>query len=65
MNINDSHQYLNFYSSNCPECTHYNQGEFTCTAFPEQIPIKILQGDSKHLKPLKDQKNKIVFELKK
>jgi hypothetical protein len=33
-----------------------------CKAFPKGIPKKIIFGKSDHSKPLKDQKNKIVFE---
>lgn len=33
-----------------------------CKAFPDGIPEAIAYGDNKHLKPLKGQKNDIVFE---
>jgi len=33
-----------------------------CGAFPKGIPSQISYGDNKHLKPLKDQDNDIVFE---
>jgi len=33
-----------------------------CKAFSDEIPNEILIGDNKHTKPLKDQKNDIVFE---
>ena len=36
-----------------------------CKAFPEGIPFEIAYGDNKHLKPLKNQKNKIVYEKEK
>ncbi|MHC4182943.1 MAG: hypothetical protein ACYSWS_10445 [Planctomycetota bacterium] len=39
--------------------THY------CTAFPKEIPVGISHGNNLHLKPLKNQKNDIVFELRK
>ena len=35
-----------------------------CDAFPEGIPDSIAYGDKKHLKPIKGQKNNIVFEVK-
>jgi len=33
-----------------------------CEAFPEGISDEIAYGENKHLKPLKDQKNEIVYE---
>lgn len=33
-----------------------------CNAFPEGIPNEIVYGDNLHLKPLKSQKNDIIFE---
>lgn len=35
-----------------------------CKAFPNGIPFDIAYGNDKHLKPTKDQKNKIVFREK-
>ena len=34
-----------------------------CKAFPEGIPFEILIGDNKHLVPIKDQGNDLVFEM--
>jgi hypothetical protein len=33
-----------------------------CDAFPDGIPDEIAYGRNKHLKPLKNQKNNIVYE---
>jgi len=33
-----------------------------CSAFPDGIPDEIAYGDNKHLEPLPDQDNDIVFE---
>lgn len=33
-----------------------------CTAFPKGIPDEIAYGGNKHLEPLPDQGNEIVFE---
>lgn len=49
----------------CVKCKHFEQETFTCTAFPEEIPEEIIQGDNDHSKPLPEQGNKIVFEPKK
>ncbi len=33
-----------------------------CAAFPKGIPVEIAYGSNKHLKPLKGQGNKVVYE---
>jgi hypothetical protein len=45
----------------CFNCIRY-RGALKCQAFPNGIPEKILIGEDNHSKPLKDQKNDIVFE---
>lgn len=45
----------------CNRCIHY-LGDLKCAAFPKGIPDEILEGKNDHSKPLKGQKNKIVFE---
>ena len=49
----------------CARCKHWmsdNRGWGKCSAFPKGIPEKILLNKKKHIKPLPDQKNDIVFE---
>ena len=54
-------------------CVHFlgvkNNGDerterVICKAFPDGIPYEISYGDNKHLKPLSNQKNDIIFEEK-
>lgn len=48
----------------CNSCEHFNFEDFktaSCTAF-KNIPNEILRGKNMHTKPLKEQKNNIVFE---
>jgi len=45
----------------CFDCENY-LGSGMCDAFPKGIPYEITSGTNDHAKPLKDQKNKIVFE---
>ena len=46
----------------CLECKHlYLVKGFKCAAFPKGIPDIILFGKNKHLHPLPDQDNEIVF----
>jgi len=64
-----------FSEPNCSKrrCIHFqgvkqfgNEGEIdqllVCKAFPKGIPEDISYGDNKHTKPIKNQKNKIVYE---
>ena len=59
----------------CLKCKHYLGIKYVdlkknlegdqvnvCKAFSDEILDEILLGDNKHLKPLPDQKNDIVFE---
>jgi len=46
----------------CNTCVHHVEG-LTCKAF-DVIPDSILFGDNNHIKPLKNQKNKLVYENK-
>jgi len=48
----------------CISCKHLrtNMVNAFCKAFPNGIPDEIIFGISDHKKPLKDQKNDIVFE---
>ena len=45
----------------CQMCVNFWHNGF-CSAFPEGIPLEILQGENDHSKPLPDQDNDIVFE---
>ena len=54
----------------CFECKHFDRKHsfvpvFKCRAFKDRIPKLIVVGGNKHLQPLPEQKNKIVFEKKK
>jgi len=46
----------------CIDCKNFNGKEFNCKAFPEGIPIEIIDGFNDHSKPLSNQDNDIVFE---
>ena len=45
----------------CFRCKHFKQFESGCDAFDE-IPDEITSGQNEHSKPLKEQKNDIVFD---
>jgi hypothetical protein len=47
----------------CFKCKHFNEVLSNCAAF-EEIPNSIIYGVNDHSQPLRDQKNKIVFEQK-
>ncbi|MFL9458855.1 macro domain-containing protein [Tolypothrix bouteillei VB521301_2] len=46
----------------CQFCLHFRP-DGTCSAFdPDRIPLSIVSGQIKHIKPLQNQENKIVYE---
>lgn len=45
----------------CFKCKHFRPVKGGCKAFPDGIPDSILQSNS-HSKPIKGQKNEVVFE---
>lgn len=46
----------------CFRCKNFRRFKGGCLAFPGALPPEIRSGQNQHLKPLKGQKNKIVFE---
>lgn len=46
----------------CFKCRNYGRFRGVCLAFPDGIPDQITSGQNKHFRPLKGQRNKIVFE---
>jgi hypothetical protein len=46
----------------CLRCKNFRRFKGGCLAFPDGIPDEITSGQNEHSKPLKGQKNKIVFE---
>lgn len=45
----------------CSTCIHFDRVSGTCPAFPDEIPEVIISGNDKHLEPLPDQDNNIVY----
>lgn len=62
--LNDKHEVLNLYSSQCAICKHFKEDSYSCAAFPEGIPDEILDGSKKHNSVLPSQKGTIVFSKK-
>ena len=46
----------------CFKCKNFRRFRGGCLAFPAGIPDQITRGQNEHSKPLKGQRNKIVFE---
>jgi hypothetical protein len=46
----------------CFKCRNFRRFQGGCLAFPDGIPAEITSGQNQHSKPLKGQKNTIVFE---
>ena len=54
-------RYITLGDSDCNRCLHIHMGGDKCRAFPDGIPIEILNGGEKHTKPYKGD-NGIRFE---
>ena len=63
--INDRPLWLNRYISQCGNCVLYNDFNATCKAFPDGIPIDMLEGKITHNKPIKGQTGDFIFSPKK
>lgn len=63
--IDHKHEIYKVYSSSCTRCKNkFDNEAFTCLAFPEGIPDKILEGRDMHVVPFEGQKNDIVYSKK-
>lgn len=62
--INDRHELMNVYSSQCTFCKHFKEDEYSCVAFPAGIPDGLLSGEAKHNRLLKGQTGETVFTAK-
>lgn len=51
------------HAPDCVQCKWY-KSNLLCKAFPDGIPKEIIMNEIKHIEPLPDQKNDIVFERK-
>ena len=59
--INDRHEYLNIYKSQCGMCKLLDWTKCICPAFPKGIPENMLEGNIKHNKPIKGQQGDYLF----
>ena len=57
---------IDFICLRCKHFRHYKSYSplFKCKAFHDGIPKLIVNGNSQHTSPFKDQGNKLIFELK-
>lgn len=62
LEINDRHEYLNLYTSQCAKCKHFDWESYTCEAFPVEIPDELLSGEEGHNKILPNQTGESIFE---
>ena len=61
--LNDRHQLYNPFRASCSKCKQgFDSINFTCKAFPGEIPDQILTGDNKHQAPVPDQGNEVIYK---
>ena len=60
--LDDRHEILNIYVSQCASCKHFMQDDYYCSAYPDGIPDKLLEGKSTHNEVCKDQTGTIIYE---
>jgi hypothetical protein len=46
--IDDRHELLAIYSSQCAICKHFERWDYFCLSYPNGIPDKLLSGEWKH-----------------
>lgn len=60
--LDDRHEILNIYGSQCARCKHFMENDYFCLAYPEGIPDELLDGTDKHNSVRSDQKGNTLFE---
>lgn len=60
--LDDRHEILNIYGSQCGRCKHFIQNDYYCPAYPEGIPDGLLEGNASHDKRHPDQTGDTIFE---
>ena len=62
--LDDRHELLNLYGSNCAVCRSFVKDDYYCPAYPNGIPDELLEGTEKHEKLRPDQVGTTVFQHK-
>ena len=60
--LDDRHEILNVYRSQCAQCKHFKRDDYYCPAYPDGIPDELLEGDATHDKRRTDQTGDTLFE---
>jgi hypothetical protein len=58
--LDDRHEVFNIYKSQCSFCKHY-LGNYTCPAFPDELPDNLMTGESTHNTIIKGQKGNYTY----
>ena len=48
--LDDRHEILNVYRSQCAHCKHFKRDDYYCPAYPDGIPDELLEGDARMIK---------------
>ena len=60
--IDDRHEILGLYTSQCANCKHFEEWDYFCAAYPNGIPDNLLSGKEKHNKKRTDQEGNITYK---
>ena len=62
MILDDRHEVLSIYNSQCARCKHFMEDDYYCSAYPDGIPDRLLEGSDTHDVIQPDQVGTTLYE---
>ncbi len=62
MILDDRHEVLSIYNSQCACCKHFMEDDYYCSAYPGGIPDRLLEGSDTHDVIQPDQVGNTLYE---
>ena len=59
--LDDRHEILSIYESQCSHCKNFEKWDYFCDAYPNGIPDELLEGTEKHNEVRNDQVGTTIF----
>ncbi|WP_032849878.1 hypothetical protein [Bacteroides sp. 2_2_4] len=60
--LDDRHEILSLYISQCARCKHFMEDDYYCSAYPDGIPDRLLEGSDTHDVIQPDQVGNTLYE---